>query len=271
MKSKSTILSIGLTKKKIHFLPSIVYAQVATLENPNHLLKLDLLQPQASEKLPVIIFITGGGFISANRARMPQLRMFLAEAGYAVASISYRTVPNSTFPAPIIDVKSAIRFLKANADKYNLNKQNISLMGDSAGGYLTTFASITNGSPIFNDGDYLDESSNIVSAVDLYGVLDIGDVAGFPFMAQALGNTPLKDTDPIKYISENSTPMLIMHGTDDDIVPSSHSDKLFQALRAANIDAEYYLVKNAGHADEYWLQNEIFNLILNFFDKHMRS
>ncbi len=110
--SESKILNVKLSKNKIHFIPDVVYSQVETLESPNHLLQMDIFQPQISKKIPAVIFVTGGGFISANRARMPQLRMTLAENNFFTASINYRTVPNSTFPAPVEDVKSAVRFFQ---------------------------------------------------------------------------------------------------------------------------------------------------------------
>ena len=79
---ESKILNVKLSKSKVHFIPDVVYSQVPTFETPNKLLQMDILQPQIKEKMPAVIFVTGGGFISANRARMPQLRMFLAEKNY---------------------------------------------------------------------------------------------------------------------------------------------------------------------------------------------
>ena len=76
---ESKILNVALKRAKIHFVPDVVYAQVPTFEKPIQLLQMDLLIPQIERKLPAVIFVTGGGFISANKARMPQLRMYLAE------------------------------------------------------------------------------------------------------------------------------------------------------------------------------------------------
>ena len=89
---------------------------------------------------------------------------------------------NSTFPAPVEDVKSAVRFLRKNADKFNIDSEKIFLIGDSAGGFLVTFAAVTNDSKKFNAGENLDQSSRITAAVDLYGVVDITSVTGFPQM-----------------------------------------------------------------------------------------
>ena len=254
---ESKILNVKLSKSKVHFIPDVVYSQVPTFETPNKLLQMDILQPQIKEKMPAVIFVTGGGFISANRARMPQLRMFLDEKNYFVASINYRTVPNSCFPAPIEDVKSAIRFIKANSAKFNVDSKRIAIIGDSAGGYLTSFAAVTNDSTEFNIGDNLNQSSKISAAVN------------FPQMLQSLQNVPIEKTNPINYISDNSAPMLIMHGTSDNIVSPQQTDLLFQALKNAGVEAERYIIPNANHADGYWLQDEVFNIIFEFLNRHL--
>ena len=266
---ESKILNVKLSKSKVHFIPDVVYSQVPTFETPNKLLQMDILQPQIKEKMPAVIFVTGGGFISANRARMPQLRMFLDEKNYFVASINYRTVPNSCFPAPIEDVKSAIRFIKANSAKFNVDSKRIAIIGDSAGGYLTSFAAVTNDSTEFNIGDNLNQSSKISAAVNLYGIVDISAVDDFPQMLQSLQNVPIEKTNPINYISDNSAPMLIMHGTSDNIVSPQQTDLLFQALKNAGVEAERYIIPNANHADGYWLQDEVFNIIFEFLNRHL--
>ena len=266
MGSAGKIINVELKKNKIHFIPDVVYAQVPTFETPNQLLQLDLFVPQSNRLLPTVVFVTGGAFISANRARMLQLRFKLAENGYVVASINYRTVPNSRFPAPVEDVKSAIRFLKANARKFLIDPNRIAIVGDSAGGYLTSFAAVTNGSKQFNVGDHLEQSSEIVTAVNLYGVLD-------PIRLKT-GLVALKDADaanPINYITKDSAPMLLMHGTNDQIVPPVETEKLFDALKNVGVEAERYLVPNAGHADDYWVQDDVLNLIVAWLDRHVKK
>ena len=183
-----------------------------------------------------------------------------------VASINYRTVPNSTFLAPIEDVKSAIRFIKAHSKQFNLNHNLVSVIGDSAGGYLTAFAAVTNDSQEFNVGENLEQSSKIVAAVDLYGIVDISSIDAFPQMLQSLNNIPIEKTNPINYITENSAPMLLMHGMADSIVSPSQTDLLFQALKNAGIEAKRYLIPNANHADDYWQQDEVLEIIIKFLN-----
>lgn len=268
MRFESKILNVEVKRRKIHYIPDVVYSQVPTFERANQLLQMDLLVPHVEEKIPAVIFVTGGGFISADRARMPKLRMRLAEENFFVASINYRTVPNSTFPAPVEDVKSAIRFLKAHADKFNIDAEKIFVIGDSAGGYLTAFAAVTNGEKIFNVGDNLEYSSKIAAAVDLYGITDISGAKDFPQMLNYLQGVTVAQTNPINYITKNSAPMLLMHGTADSIVAPEQTDMLFQALRNAGVEAERYLVPNAEHSDEHWYQDAVFEVIINFFNQH---
>lgn len=96
------------------------------------------------------------------KANYLQQRLQIAEAGYVVASIEYIKVPTRVFPEPLEDVKSAIRFLRANSDRYGIDKNKIAVMGSSAGGYLVAITGITNGYRQFDKGDNLNQSSNVL-------------------------------------------------------------------------------------------------------------
>ena len=71
------------------------------------------------------------------------------------------------------------------------------------------------------------------------------------------------------FFSKNSAPMLIMHGTKDDIVAPEQSEKLFTALQGAGVESERYLIPNAGHSDDYWLQDEVFDVIIKFLKRFL--
>jgi dipeptidyl aminopeptidase/acylaminoacyl peptidase len=75
--------------------------------------------------------------------------------------------------------------------------------------------------------------------------------------------------NPINYITKNSAPLLLMHGTADNVVSPAQTDLLFQALKNNGVEAERYIVPNANHSDDYWQQEEVFNLILDFLKKHI--
>lgn len=148
----------GTNRKSITFIDNIVYSKVhSTLKNSEMELKMSIMSQYGNSEMkaatgrpltaddvvnkkPVIVWIPGGGWRGTDKNLMVAEMQFLAEAGYTVASIYYRSSEEDTFPAQIIDVKSAIRFLRAHADKYSVDSDKIGVIGRSAGGHLTSLA-----------------------------------------------------------------------------------------------------------------------------------
>ena len=294
---ESEILQVNPRRLQIQSVPGIVYAQESTLDYANVPLRMDVLRPKERRNLPAVIFVTGGGFIASDRARCLQLRLRLAEAGYFVGSIQYRVTPEALFPAPLEDVKSAIRYVRAHAEQLHADPDRIGVMGDSAGGYLAAFAGITNYPTAFDKGEYLDVPSSVKAAVDLYGVSDLLHVgAGYSEEVKEYYSSPagipslfvngvpgfggrgggvevnrsfMEEANPIRYITEESAPMLLLHGSEDQVVSPEQTDLLYQALRKNGVEAKRYLVPGAGHAGEYWVQDEVIQRIISFFDRHL--
>lgn len=297
-KVESQHLSVKIETPVIQQISGVVYEQVPMRGYPNVAMTMDILQPKTDTKLPAILYVTGGGFITANKDNGIQIRMHLAEAGYVVASIQYRVAPTAQFPQPLEDVKSAIRYLKAHADQFGIDPERIGIIGGSAGGYLSAMAGTTSGTRTFDKGDNLHVSSSVKASVDLYGLSDltrIGDdysesvkaAHRSPGSTEALwvngsavfggkdggilANKKAADAaNPITYISSDSAPMLLMHGTQDVLVSPSQTDLLFQALQQKGIPSERYLVEGAAHGGIYWNQQEVLDIITHFFDKYMK-
>ncbi|MBQ9275422.1 MAG: alpha/beta hydrolase [Succinivibrio sp.] len=297
--AQSKLLEVTLTKNRIDLIPDITYAQVSVHSYPNVDLKLDLLRPRTGRHNPLVVFVTGGGFITSNRAGHLEVRMRLAEEGFTVASIEYRYAPQICLPAPIIDTKCAIRYLRKNAMRFGIDPLRIGIMGTSAGGYLASFAGVTGHSRLFDEGPNLDVSSRVACVVDVYGVSDLSRMAeGFdehkqqeyasPSACQALwlnGCTICGGVDasvlerpeevakynPVNYVDEHTPPFLIFHGSADTLVSPVQTDLMFQRLRQCGIPAERYLVKGAGHGGVHWVQNEVQDLIVAFFREHLQG
>ena len=297
-KVASQTISVPVKTPVIQQISDVVYEQVPMRGYPNVAMKMDILQPKSQEKLPAIVYVTGGGFINANKDNGIQLRMHLAEAGYVVASIQYRVAPTAKFPQPLEDVKSAIRYLKAHADSYGIDPERVGIVGGSAGGYLTAMAGTTSGTTTFDKGENLSVTSDVKAAVDLYGLSDltrIGDdysdavkeahkSAGAPEALWVNGSAVFGGKDggiladpkaanaanPINYISKTSAPMLLMHGAKDFVVSPSQTDLLFQALQEKGIPSRRYLVEGAAHGGIYWNQEEVLSIITQFFDQYLK-
>ncbi|MFV0635744.1 alpha/beta hydrolase fold domain-containing protein [Mitsuokella sp. WILCCON 0060] len=298
-KVQSERLKVDVKTPLINEISNVVYEQVPMRGYPNVAMKMDILQPKSKEKLPAIVFVTGGGFINANKDNGLQLRMHLAESGYVVSSIEYRVAPTARFPEPLEDVKASIRYLKANADKFGIDPDRVGIVGGSAGGYLTAMAGTTSGTKTFDKGENLGVDSSVKAAVDLYGLSDltrIGDdydenvrkahasagatealwVNGSPVFGGKDGGIlesreAAEKANPIHYITKNSAPMLLMHGTADTVVSPSQTDLLFQALQKEGIPSKRYLVEGAAHGGIYWNQQEVLDIITDFFDGYLKK
>lgn len=295
----STLLEVKTDRPFINYISGVVYEQVPMRGYDNVPMKMDLMIPKTPNKLPAIVYMTGGGFINANKDSYLQQRMDLAEAGFVVASIQYRVAPTAQFPQPLEDVKSAVRYLRANADKYNIDADHIGLLGGSAGGYLAAIGGTTNGYKQFDVGEHLNVSSNVQAVADTYGLSDltkIGDdysdqvkalhksagatealwVNGSPVFGGKDGGI-LADPEkaelanPIHYISSQTPPFLLMHGSADTLVSPSQTYILQQALQKKGISAERYVVANAPHGGVMWVQPEVSKVLIDFFTKTLKE
>ena len=298
-KFESKYLDIPIEHGQITLHPDVPFSYGVERGSQHYTLYMDILQPDGKEPLPLIVFITGGGFIMAPKNNWIQQRMALAEAGYVVASIEYRHAPLSKYPLPVEDCKLAIRWLRAHAKQYNIDVNRVGVLGNSAGGYLSAFMGVTNGMKEFDKGEYLDYSSDVLCAADIFGISDlltIGEdyspevqklhrsagiteamwlkgVPGFGGPDGGVYDFPeeAKKASPLSYVSDKTVPMLFMHGTKDDSVSPSQTDKLFQAVRAHGIEAERYVVNGAAHGGVYWVQEPIVKIMVDFFDKYLKK
>ena len=295
--AKSETLDIEITQPYVEMKSDIVYSQTFGMNDTA--LKMDVIKPNSEEKLPAVVFVTGGGFLGSPKSNYIQQRVKIAEAGYVVASVEYRALPFASMPEPVEDVKSAIRFLRAKSDILGIDKDNIAVMGESAGGYLSAFAGITNDDDEFNKGDNLEESSKVKAVIDLYGLSDltkIGDdfsdevkkthkseasteamiVNGLPMFGRGgtITSNPeaAEKANPITYIKKDKDipPFLIMHGDADNQVSPSQTDILHKALVENGVDSTRYVVKKAQHGGEYWTQPEVLKIIIEFLDKNLK-
>ena len=217
---------------------------------------LDLYIPRAAvtRPLPVAIYVHGGGMTAGDKSDLnPVFLDTLASAGYAVVSVNYRLAPQFRFPAPLDDVKCAIRYLRANAGRYGLNGSEIFAFGTSVGGQLVALAALTGSQSAFDVGPYATEPSNLVAVADMFGPANLTQRAsGFTpsGIQQVFGTSDLKDlllASPTYSVAPNSPPILLIQGVDDTKVLESQSIELYRDLKAAGDEAQLVLVRNMGH------------------------
>lgn len=291
------IMEVKVTQNQINCVSNIVYSQIIT---PRSIRKLHMtvLTPNTNTYKPAIIFFPGGGFTTADHEKYFQMRYELAKAGYVVAAAEYRTVPN-TFPAPLIDGKAAVRYLRAHADIFGIDVDKIGVLGDSAGGYMSQIVGTTNGETKYDVGDFKEFSSDVQAVCTIYGIsnlLNIGegfdkeivDVHHSPAVTEALlvhgpafnlnpGSSILSDekkaleASSIGHIKKDLPPFLIMHGDQDKLVSPVQSEQLYEALKKNGTKVDYVVLKGANHGDAFWYQKPVFDKVVSWFKENLHA
>ena len=239
--------------------------------------KLDLYVPASGEgPFPLIVWIHGGSWTYGSKEGC--LPVPWALKGYAVASLNYRLSQDAPFPAQIQDCKAAVRWLRAHAAEYRIDRDRFVAWGDSAGGHLAALLGTTGDDP--GEGPPR-ESSRVQAVIDWYGRADLSRVCTDPAMAEhavarLLGGSGPAVTDiarkasPIAHVSPDDPPFLIMHGDRDATVPVQQSEAFAEALQRAQVPVTLVILSGAGHGGEEFLRPERVRLIDAFLREYLR-
>jgi acetyl esterase/lipase len=227
--------------------------------------KLDLYLPKqpANGKLPLVVFIHGGGWQNGQKGVGRKWTFPYVESGdFATASIGYRLSSDAIWPAQIHDCKAAIRWLRANAGKYGIDPDRIAVLGPSAGGHLVAMLGTSGGVAALEGdlGDFDDTSSRVQCVVDFYGpanmlTRDPTDTAPQSRLAALLGGPVqelkerAKEASPQTHVTADDPPFLIVHGTEDPLVEYDQSVQFDAALRAAGVSSVLIRVDGGKHGN----------------------
>ena len=262
--------------------------------------KLDIYLPDEDcWPFPVILAIHGGAFMGCDKADaqvMPMLEGL--KRGYAVVAVNYRLSWEAPFPALVHDVKAAVRWVRANAKKYNFDLKRIAAWGGSAGGYLSAMLGTSAGIPEMEDLSLgnSDQASNIQSVVDWFGPtnflkmdeqLAASGLLPPPGFRHSEANSPesllfgqiiteipekVAAANPETYIRPGSPPFLLQHGTKDPVVPVQQSIEFAAKLRSLLGEDKVILelLEGAEHADERFETPENVTRVLDFLDSYLK-
>jgi len=275
------------------------YLDVSYVDDTLYRHKMDIYVPGGlTQPAPLVVYIHGGAFRAGEKGNAMQYTDSLFTHGYVIADINYRLSQDSVFPALIYDCKTAVRFLKTQAEKYSIDTAQVGLIGHSAGGYLVAFLGTSMGVDSL-EGYHLgstEASSDVQAVMDFFGPTDflemdpaipltppdscenlfIHDEPNSP-ESQLLGclisECPdrVKAANPITYVDGNEAPIALHHGTFDCLVPPNQSELLYNRLQSVNADADLVLHPHMPHGGPYWSTPEMKGEILQFFDSKLRA
>lgn len=267
---------------------NVVHRDIVYAEVDGELLKLDLFVPPGAKSPPLVVWIHGGGWRAGSR-KNPRLQG-VTEHGYALASISYRFTDKALFPAQIHDCKGAVRWLRAHADKYGYNADNIAVAGSSAGGHLALLMGVSAAvKELEGDiGGHLDQSSAVQAVIDYFGPSDFvlrgktqperayTTKSGSYALLGGLRDGKLKPqmellASPANYVTNNDPPLLIFHGNEDKTVLLDQSERIAALYKESRLEARLVVLDKAGHGGKQFFTEEHFQTAKAFLEKHLHK
>lgn len=240
--------------------------------------RLDIYLPKVEKPVyPVVISIYGSAWMANNAkgADLSTIGQSLLDAGFAVVVPNHRASWEAKFPAPMNDIKAAIRFVRANAENYQMDTSFVGITGSSSGGNMAAMAgcsrfvkqkSLGNVTVDIEGtvGTFNNFSSSVDAVVDWFGptnMLKMDSCGGTDFIhndpqspASLYIGGPIQENkektllaSPTTYVDKNDPPFLIFHGDKDRVVPHCQSELLYETLRKAGVPCQFYLVPNGQH------------------------
>lgn len=273
--------SIKIVKTEIP--DNIVFEENIIYETyKNRKLHLDIFRPMKNDAglFSAVILIHGGGWKSGDKSMLNPMAAKLSENGIAAVTVEYRLSPEAKFPAAIFDLKSSVKWLKANSQKYNIDTNKIAVLGCSAGGTLAVFLGATNGNkkfePMSKNNNF---SSDIQAIIDIDGVLDLTNPAesgkdddpenpsaGRLWLGATYEDNPeiWKEASPINFIDEYTSPITFINSS----IERFHAarDGVTEKLKSYGTYFEVHTIQHSPHS--FWLFNPWFEqtngFVINF-------
>jgi dienelactone hydrolase len=198
----------------------------------------------------------------------------MAKRGFAAATVTYRFAPKHPWPAQLEDVRSAVRFLRSNAERFGIDPWRIAALGHSAGGHLSLMLGL------LPDGTR-GEDTRVQAVVNYFGPTDMREdvfndfvdgllvnLAGGPRESRA---SVYGEVSPITYISAGDAPVITLHGTVDELVPIGQATSLHAALEAARIPNQVDVLEGRGHGWQGADAERTNRLALEWIDTYLRG
>ena len=275
--------------------PRRLYALIPSTKDP-------IKAVYGKDGYPCVVFVQGSAWHRQNIYGHMTDHVRLAEKGFVVASVQYRESDLAPFPAQMLDVKCAIRFLRAHAGELHIDPNRLGLWGDSSGAHTALLAAFTAAGPATTEAEgevvaldcdeYGDQSTEVSCVVDWFGPVALEQMNCVPSAQDHAGPTSpegallggrnvrehlgwARAASPLSYIPDVSDrrlpPALIMHGGRDQLVSFEQSVLLYEALKTKGQEVEFYQLPEAHHGSNGFRTAEALSVVEGFLRSHLGS
>ncbi len=233
-----------------------------------------VLAPETKNNAAVLFMISGGWFSpKSNMDFLDSFTSYLTDEGFTVFAVNHGSAPRCQVPEAVTDVRRAVRHIRSNAEKYEIDPDRIGVMGLSAGGHLSLMLGLSSDDGLESAEDPIERVSNRVQAVvAYYPVVDLKEIVSGESDNPALriGTELAAENSPIEFVSKDDPPVLLLHGDQDELVPIEHSRRMHAALSEIETVVDFVVIEGAGHSfHEEDDRNRVEKLTVDFFKKHL--
>ncbi|MEH6659297.1 pectinesterase family protein [Leeuwenhoekiella marinoflava] len=242
---------------------NVIYHTVADRD-----LKADVYFPKDTSIMkPTILLVFGGGWISGSKENVRPMAQHFADNGFVAVTAEYRLSSEAKYPAAVLDLKAAVRWMRQNADIYGINTKQIAILGNSAGAQLATLIGVTGGSSVYNSKSF-EVSDSIQAIINVDGIVSFihpeseeGEIAG-KWLDGLESDNPKnwKEASPLEYVDANTPPTLFINS----MMPRFHAgrDDMLSILDENNIYNEVHTIPDTPHS--FWLMQPWFESTLQY-------
>jgi acetyl esterase/lipase len=245
-------------------------------------LRLDIygLHDRSSDLRPAVIVIHGGGWTSYDKSSMREESTFLARCGFVAFAIDYRLTHGSEnlWPAQLDDVQRAVRWIRAHAAQFGVDRDRIGALGYSAGGQLAALLGMED-TRDNSDPALAKYSSRVEAVVDISGPSDFTtnrDAESDAFLTTFFGGDYAHRSEvwqyasPVFHVSKKAAPFLIVHGIRDANVPIAQAEELAARLKQARVPVEFLKVDEGHDFETPDSQQRLTHETRNFLVQYLR-
>ena len=264
------LISLAVTASEVQ--EDIVYVEREGIN-----VSYDVVQPSKPNGAAVLLMSSGGWFSGKQPIdRVQQQFGFLLDAGYTIVPIRHRSAPDYKVPDAVADVQHAVRHVRHHAEDYSIDSTRMAVMGFSSGGHLTLMISLDSddGADTETTDSVSNTANHVAAGIAYFPPVDLENIVGPNERFPALDFEPslASSVSPINFADAEDPPVLLLHGTADELVPLSNSTRMHETLASVGAKSQLSVFEGAGHgfrepADQERARNEI----LEFLASHLAA